>query len=131
MPLNDQMGFLRREVTYMNKSLPANVYLPFLKDSLRNFIICHIPITELKIFRTKNRAPFMITIEVMRMDEIISSLTGENKKSSKNGFKATDYIPPNEASKRIRSHSMINSNPDSSTSEIIKINRTIVCLEAL
>jgi hypothetical protein len=120
---NDQMGFLRREITEINKSLPANVYAPFLKDSLRNYLVCHIPITELKIFRTKNRAPFLITIEVIRIDEIISSLpVGRNQNTSKDEYK-TDIVSPAIKTQRIRSHSMIESVKDLNTSKVNFTNK--------
>lgn len=71
VPVDDQLGFLRKQLHAINKTLPANIYIPFVKNSIRNYIICHMPVTELRIFRTKNRAPFLITFEVIRLDEVI------------------------------------------------------------
>lgn len=68
--IDQQMKFLRHEMFKINNKIPANLYIPFLKKSIRNYIICHIPVTELRIFRTKNRAPFLITFEVIRIDEL-------------------------------------------------------------
>lgn len=79
LPNDDQMAFLQKEISEINKQLPSNVYIPFLKDSIRNYIICHIPVTEMKIFRTKNRAPYMITVEVIRIDEIVTQILRKNK----------------------------------------------------
>jgi len=118
---NDQMAYLRREVTDINKCFPANVYLPFLKDSLRNYIVCHIPITELKIFRTKNRAPFMIVVEVIRTDEVISNLLENNAKNNVQ-LNNSQYMPPSELIKKIRSQSMLNSGED-------KLNKSDINLD--
>ena len=67
-----------KEITKINKNLPANVYLPFLSDNTRNYIIVHIPVTELKIFKTKERVPFMLVFEMIRLDEIIYQIQKEN-----------------------------------------------------
>ena len=68
-PIKEQKLYLYEELTKINKKLPCNVYLPFLKDSTRNYIICHIPLEEVKIFRTKTRCPIMLTFEIIRIDE--------------------------------------------------------------
>jgi phosphatidylinositol 4-kinase len=65
-----QKIYLFNKITEVNKKLPCNVYLPFLKDSTRNYIICHIPLEEIKIFKTKTRCPIMLTFEMIRMDEV-------------------------------------------------------------
>jgi len=54
----------------INKNLPSNNYIPFIKDSVRNYVIAHIPVSEARIFRTKNRAPYCITLEIFRIDEL-------------------------------------------------------------
>ena len=78
-----------RKITEINKNLPANVYLPFLTDSARNYIIIHIPITEIKIFKTKERVPFMLVFEAVRLDEITYQIyknrisIPKNKKNTK------------------------------------------------
>ena len=68
-PKDEQKLYLFQEISEINKKLPCNVYLPFLKDSTRNYIICHIPLEEVKIFRTKTRCPIMLTFEMIRLDE--------------------------------------------------------------
>ena len=70
-PINEQKLYLYEELLKINKKLPCNVYLPFLKDSTRNYIICHIPLEEVRIFRTKTRCPIMLTFEMIRIDETI------------------------------------------------------------
>ena len=67
-----------KEITKINKNLPANVYLPFLSGNTRNYIIVHIPVTELKIFKTKERVPFMLVFEMIRLDEILYQIQKEN-----------------------------------------------------
>ena len=69
-PIDEQMLFLYKKLNQINKKLPCNVYLPFLKDSARNYIICHIPLDGVKIFRTKTRCPIMLTFEMVRIEEI-------------------------------------------------------------
>ena len=66
-----QLGILQNELNKINKLLPSNIYIPFLSETIRNYIIVHIPVTETRIFRTKNRAPYMLTVEVIRIDELI------------------------------------------------------------
>ena len=70
-PINEQKLYLYEQLLEINKKLPCNVYLPFLKDSTRNYIICHIPLEEVRIFRTKTRCPIMLTFEIIRIDETI------------------------------------------------------------
>ena len=71
-----------KEITKINKNLPANVYLPFLTNNTRNYIIIHIPVTELKIFKTKERVPFMLVFEMIRLDEIVYQIQKEKLLSS-------------------------------------------------
>ena len=67
---NFQKIFLFNKLLEINKKLPCNVYLPFLQESTRNYIICHIPLSGVKIFRTKTRCPIMLTFELIRIDEV-------------------------------------------------------------
>ena len=77
-PINEQKLYLYKELTKINKKLPCNVYIPFLKDSTRNYIVCHIPLEEVKIFRTKTRCPIMLTFEIIRIDETNRENDDEN-----------------------------------------------------
>ena len=65
-----QKIYLYGKLLEINKKLPCNAYLPFLKESTRNYLICHIPLDQIKIFRTKTRCPIMLTFEMVRIDEI-------------------------------------------------------------
>jgi len=53
----------------INMHLPANVYVPFVNSSMRNYVVLHIKVMEAKVFVTKERAPFLICIEVFRPEE--------------------------------------------------------------
>ena len=70
-PEDKQLQILQKELFKVNKSLPSNVYIPFLSDAIRNYVIVHVPVSETKIFRTKTRAPYMVTVELIRIDELI------------------------------------------------------------
>ena len=78
-PIDEQMLFLYQRLRDINKKLPCNVYLPFLKDSTRNYLICHIPLDGARIFRTKTRCPLMLTFEMVRIDEIIEEIKEEQE----------------------------------------------------
>jgi len=70
MSIQNQNKTLLNELNKLNKNLPSNTYIPFLKESIRNYIVCHIPISEARIYKTKNRSPYMITLECVRLEEI-------------------------------------------------------------
>ena len=78
-PIEEQMDFLFAQLLEINKKLPCNVYLPFLEDSTRNYLICHIPLDGVKIFRTKTRCPIMLTFELIRIDEINKGIKKEEE----------------------------------------------------
>ena len=78
-PIEEQMPFLYQGLLEINKKLPCNVYLPFLEDSTRNYLICHIPLDGVKIFRTKTRCPIMLTFELIRIDEINKGIKKEEE----------------------------------------------------
>lgn len=79
---DDQFEVLVTEVNKINNNLPSNGYVPFLKESVRNYLIVHIPISQLRIFKTKNRAPFLIQFELVRIDEINKALRESYSKQS-------------------------------------------------
>ena len=65
-----QKIFLFNKLLEINKKLSCNVYLHFLHESTRNYIVFHIPLSGVKIFRTKTRCPIMLTFELIRIDEV-------------------------------------------------------------
>lgn len=71
IPTEEQIIFIKREISDLNKELPGNIYIPFLNNNIRNHVVAHLPISELRIFRTKTRVLFMTTVEMVRIDEII------------------------------------------------------------
>jgi len=81
--MENQLKLLQTELHKLNKNLPSNIYIPFLSETIRNYIIVHIPVSETKIFKTKNRAPYMITVELIRIDELIFYLNSKRKKEEK------------------------------------------------
>jgi len=54
----------------MNEYLPASVYLPFVNNALRNYCVLNIVESESRLFLTKERAPFMICLEIYRPEEL-------------------------------------------------------------
>ena len=50
--------------------LPAQVYLPFVSSGMRNYAILNIVADEAIVFKTKERAPLLLTFEVYRPNEI-------------------------------------------------------------
>ena len=79
-PIDEQQLFLIEQLNEINKKLPCNVYLPFLKDSARNYLVVHIPLDGVKIFRTKTRCPIMLTFELVRIDEINKEIREEEER---------------------------------------------------
>ncbi len=78
-PIDNQIIFLYKKLAKINKKLPFNVYLPFLHDSCRNYLICHIPLEAASIFRTKTRCPIMLTFELIRISDISAKIYGKKK----------------------------------------------------
>ena len=78
-PIDNQKIFLYKKLAKINKKLPFNVYLPFLHDSCRNYLICHIPLEAASIFRTKTRCPIMLTFELIRISDISAKIYGKKK----------------------------------------------------
>ena len=62
----DKKAVLQEELAKVNALLPACVYIPFSSPKIRECFILHIPIQEAKVFTTKERAPYLLCIEVFR-----------------------------------------------------------------
>ena len=62
----DKKAVLQEELRKLNSLLPACVYIPFSNPKIRESFILHIPVQEAKVFTTKERAPYLIPIEVFR-----------------------------------------------------------------
>ena len=61
---------LIKEITKINENLPYNVYIPFSNKEIRNNLICHISIRDTKVYKTKERAPIILTFECFRLEEL-------------------------------------------------------------
>jgi len=59
------------ELKKVNYKLPSLVYVPFVKDGLRNYCVLNIVVEQTKIFSTKERYPYCITLELYRPEEDI------------------------------------------------------------
>jgi hypothetical protein len=57
----------------INKNLPSAVYVPFVNSQMRNHMVLNIVVEETRMFLTKERAPFLICLEVFRPEEVIVS----------------------------------------------------------
>ena len=53
----------------INLRLPADVYIPLVRQSARNYKVLRIRVGEAKVFCTKTRAPFLCVLEVFRPEE--------------------------------------------------------------
>jgi hypothetical protein len=67
---NNKVEKLRGELTKLNEKLPANIYIPFVTDRIINYVVLKISIKETKVFVTKDKAPYLIAVEVFDPLEI-------------------------------------------------------------
>lgn len=51
-------------------SLTVHTSTSSIIDSIRNYAVLHVPLSECRVFQTKMRAPFMIAVELYRPDEL-------------------------------------------------------------
>ncbi|CAI2382885.1 unnamed protein product [Moneuplotes crassus] len=65
----DRESALFEGLQKINMHLPASVYIPFVNASMRNYVVLHINVMEAKVFVTKERAPFLVCVEVFRPQE--------------------------------------------------------------
>ena len=57
----DKKEELSKLLSEINAKLPAAVYLPLTKT--RNCVLLQLHVSELKLFKTKERAPFLVCFE--------------------------------------------------------------------
>ena len=96
----------------MNQFLPAAVYIPFVGSAIRNYAVLHIPVSEVRVFQTKERSPFVICLEVFRPDEL--NQYSETQKFQSGAHKMT---------KRVNRNQQINFDADIKASNPIYIRR--------
>ena len=100
---------LIKEITKINENLPYNVYIPFSNKEMRNNLICHISIKDTKIFKTKERAPIILTFECFRLEELCyehnvkvkAQIINEEIKSETN---QNSLLPSNEYKRKLKHH---------------------------
>lgn len=63
------MEALQTGLKTINEGLPADVYIPFITQSTRNHAVLGIFAEESRIFVTRQRAPYMICVELYRPEE--------------------------------------------------------------
>ena len=83
------MEALRAGLRAINEGLPADVYIPFITQSIRNHTVLGIFEEESRIFVTRQRAPYMICVELYRPEEEnkFNMLKLKKESSQKNGEK--------------------------------------------
>lgn len=66
----------------INKKLPSVVYVPFVNEGTRNNLVLNICIEETRMFLTKERAPFLICLEVCRPEELTLEIQDNTTQST-------------------------------------------------
>lgn len=66
----EKLRFLKQQLCEINRQLPAQVYIPFVNKSMRNYAVLNIVAEEAVVFKTKERAPLLLSFEVYRPTEI-------------------------------------------------------------
>jgi hypothetical protein len=66
---NPKINGLKNCLRTVNQKLPAAVYIPFSRNSLRYYTILNIDVESARVFSTKERSPFSICLEVFREEE--------------------------------------------------------------
>ena len=67
-----------REIKKLNLLLPASVYIPFPGRTSSN-VVLHIPPDSVKVFETKEKAPYLVSLEVFEpMEEMKSQEYDDN-----------------------------------------------------
>lgn len=78
---SSKIDTLRKELQNLNLKLPATVYIPFVAgkfliqkkiEKIRNNIVLYIPPQEAKVFVTKTKAPYLISMELYDPLEIVN-----------------------------------------------------------
>ncbi len=73
--VEDRTAAVEESIQKLNRSLPCNIYIPFINQSYRNYAVLHVLPKESKVFKTKERCPYLITLELYRPEEM--SLSGK------------------------------------------------------
>ena len=81
------MEALQTGLKTINEGLPADVYIPFITQSTRNHAVLGIFAEESRIFVTRQRAPYMICVELYRPEEENKYNMLKQKTTQKSGEK--------------------------------------------
>ena len=68
--IENKLEILKKQLSKLNASLPSNVYIPFVNEQIRSYIVLNIPVKETKVFVTKDKAPYLIAVELFDPLEI-------------------------------------------------------------
>lgn len=83
------------ELTMLNKGFPQNIYIPFSNRNTRNYVIMNISLNDCKIFKTKERAPFLLTCECIRLEEMCYIVDKNNYIEKAKSFELDSLSFPN------------------------------------
>jgi hypothetical protein len=76
----NRADMLKEQLKAVNSFLPAAVYIPFSNIKARSCAVLHIPVLESKVFATKERAPYMICIEIYNpLEELVKAQKGYDR----------------------------------------------------
>jgi hypothetical protein len=50
VPKEEKVHMLKEALNKINHELPASVYIPFVSNSIRNYAVLHIPLSECRVF---------------------------------------------------------------------------------
>jgi len=67
---SDKEYLLKSNLEMINANLPSIVYVPFVHNSYRNYTVLNIAVEESRLFLTKQRAPYLVCVEVFRPEEL-------------------------------------------------------------
>ena len=56
--------YLKMKLQLLNNMLPANCYIPILSNSDRNYMVLHVRNEDCIVFRTAEKAPYLVNLEV-------------------------------------------------------------------
>ena len=74
---DDKKAAIIEGLKSINEGLPGAVYIPFVNNSWRNYTVLNICENESQLFLTKNRAPYLVCMEIYRPEEVL--VTAQNR----------------------------------------------------
>jgi len=89
LSLPNKLESLKLRLSEVNSSLPSGAYLPFSKKDLRECAVLWLRVSESKVFATKERAPYLVYIEVFNPAEELEQIEVDELESSAQTFRLT------------------------------------------